>query len=297
MGLVPRFCTAAGRVVRPGVTAGWLEDRDRAGLFYAQSGALTEMLVLSPEYGARFPALIAALSLGEASVATLASVNGKSLEAIARDVHAWVDARPRFTPVALPGVAAGVGAVDVVDVSPFAARSLLAELVLASGNLERAEALYGDLAREVPDAADVSAALGAIALRKGDSAGAREQWKRAIRQGIRDASLCYSYATLAGMAGLPADEVRPALERAIALKPDFDDARYTLALLEKNAGHYDVALEQLPAMRGVAPVRAYNYWITLADTLRELERREEATVAAQEDTETGGPPAERARAA
>ena len=274
-----------------------LGDRDRAALFYAQTWALTEMLVLSPEYGARFPALITALSLGEPSVETLVSVNGKSVDAIARDVHAWVDGRNKFTPVALPGVAAGEVAVEFSDVSPFAARSLLAELVLASGNLQRAESLYRDLAHDAPDAADVSAALGTIALRKGDYAGAREQWKRAIGQGVRDATLCYSYATLAGMAGLPADEVRPALERALALKPGYDDARYTLALLEKNASHYDVALEHLRAMRNVAPVRAFSYWIALADTLRELDKREEATAAAQKAGEYASTPAERARAA
>ena len=85
-----------------------------------------------------------------------------------------------------------------------------------------------------------------IALHKGDSAGARRAWKHAIDQGIADANLCYRYAILADQAGLPAGDIRPALERAIALQPDFDDAHYQLALLEKNAGRYEAALRRVP---------------------------------------------------
>ena len=274
-----------------------VQDRERAGLLYAQCWALTEMLVLSPEYGPRFRALITALTLGEPSLQALATAYSKSPEAIALDVRAWVDARHKFTPVALPGVVTESVAVATSELTPFAARSLLAELLMASGQLERAEALYRDLAREQPDAADVSAALGAIALRQGDNGRARQEWKRAIGQGIGDATLCYQYAALAGMAGIPADEIRPALERAIALRPDFDDARFSLALLEKNAGHYELALEHLRAMRSVAPARAYSYWIAQADALNELGRRDEATAAAKQASARATTAAEHSRAA
>ena len=50
----------------------------------------------------------------------------------------------------------------------------------------------------------------------------------------------------------PAGDIRPALERAVALEPDFDDAHYQLALLEKNAGHYEAAIREFHAMRIVA---------------------------------------------
>ena len=87
-----------------------------------------------------------------------------------------------------------------------------------------------------------------------------------------DATLCYEFAVLGDSAGLPDDELRPALERAIALKPDFDDARYHLALVEKNSGHFEAAVAQFRAMRTIAPARAYNYWIAM-DTLIESDRQ------------------------
>jgi tetratricopeptide (TPR) repeat protein len=273
------------------------DNREGAGLYYAQSWALTEMLVLSPEYGPRFHALMNALSAGTPSLKALALVYAKSADVITRDVHAWINSRTKLTPVQLPALAVSQVSVEVSSVSAFASQFILADLLMASGQLERAEALYRELEREQPDSADVSAALGAIALRQGDRNRARQHWKRAISQSVMDAMLCYNYAVLAEAAGLSADEVRPALQRALSLNAEFDDARYSLALLEKGAGHYEVALEQLRAMKIVSPVRAYGYWTAAADAFNELGRRNEATAAARKAAEHASTPAERARAA
>ncbi len=58
-----------------------------------------------------------------------------------------------------------------------------------------------------------------------------------------------------------------------------------MALLEKNGGHYEAALEQFHAMRTVTETRAYAYWLALADTFNELGRRDEAQSAAQQARE------------
>jgi tetratricopeptide (TPR) repeat protein len=108
--------------------------------------------------------------------------------------------------------------------------------------------------------------------------------------------LCYRYAVLANNAGLPADQIRPALERAVALDPRFDDAHYLLALLEKNAGRNEPALAHLRAMQTVAPARAYAYWSATADALLQLDRRAEAKEAARKAAVHATAPAERAHA-
>ena len=272
------------------------EDRESAGIFYAESWALTDMLFLSPEYGPRFAELVNALSFGEPSVETFAKVYSKPIDAIAHDLHSWVERRGSPA-VHLSGVAAPNRAVEVSDVPVFASRLLLADLLAAAGELDRAESLYRDLAQEAPRDADIAAALGAIALRRGDKDGARREWKRAIEAGVTDARLCYHYAVLAGMAGLSNDEIRPALVRAVALKPDFDDARYLLALLEKNSGHYQAAVTALRAIGQVVPARRYDYWCVLADALNELERHTEAKAAADQAARYARNPNERARAA
>jgi len=270
------------------------EDRETADMFYAETWALAGMLVLSPDYGSRFGEFLAAMTVGTPSDRALEEVYGRSLDLISNDLRVWAAAR--HAPVALPGIRlgqAGIGAPE--DVPPRVARAILADLLSAAGELGRAEAIYRELARETPDAT-VFAALGNIALRSGDKERAREEWKRAIAAGIKDPKLCYQYAALAENAGLPDNDFRAALERAVALKPDFDDARYMLALILKNAGEFDAALAQLRAMRHVAPARAYHYWMAMASALLELDRREEAVAAAKHALNHASDAAEQGRA-
>ena len=274
----------------------WPQDRERAGLFYAQSWALTDMLFLSAAYGPRFSELVTALSFGAPGLETFTKVYAKPIDEVMRDLHAWVEHRGT-PPIRLGGVAAPSTVAEVSEVSEFASRSLLAELLMASGELDRAEALYRDLDREALGNPDIAAALGSIALRRGDNGGARREWERAIQAGVTDARLCFRYAVLAGIAGLSNDEVRPALERAVELRPDFDDARYLLALLEKNASRYETAVRQLRAMRRVAPVRQYDYWSILSDALNELQQYQDAKAAADQAARYATNPAQRARAA
>jgi hypothetical protein len=272
------------------------EERGAADLFYAESWAFTEMLALSPGYAPGFQKFIARISSGMPGIEALAATYGKSADTVTQDLHAWLD-QDQPSPIQLPEVVTNAVLREVSDVSPFASRLLLAQVLLAAGEFDRAEARFTALIRDAPDSADVSAGLGMIALHRDDSEGARRAWKRAIDQGVTDATLCYQYAILADGAGLSADDIRPALERAVALQPDFDDARYQLALIEKNAGHYEAALQQFHAMRKVADTRAYAYWVALADTFNELGRRGEAESAAQHAAEHATTSSERARAA
>lgn len=252
---------------------------DRAAIFYAQSWALADLVALSPEYAPRFPQFLAALNSGAGSAEALARVFGKSLDAVERDIRQR-NARRGRTAVAVAGEIAGPIAVQFADLPDVRARAAIAEVVLLSGNVEHAAELYRELERDAPDDAQVALGLGTLALQRGDTAGARSHWRRAIANGIDDAMLCFRYASLAGMAGAPSEDIRPALLRAVELKQDFDDARYTLALLESNDGRPAAAAAQLRAMRTVAPRRAFSYWTTMADALTQLGDREPAKAAA-----------------
>jgi tetratricopeptide (TPR) repeat protein len=272
------------------------QERGTADLFYAESWALTGMLALSPSYAAGFQQFIAAAGAGSPSLEVLTRSFGKPPDAIAGDLRLWVDGRASWS-VGLPRVSPDPITAEVSDVSVLASQLLLAQLLLTAGEFDRAETLFHSLADASPDSADVSAALGTIALHKGDLIAARLAWKRAISEGVTDAQLCYRYAILADQAGLSPDDILPALERTVTLEPDFDDARYQLALLHKNAGRYEQALEQFQAMRRLPDARAYAYWLALADTFNELGRREDAQTAAVHAADHATTAAERARAA
>jgi Tfp pilus assembly protein PilF len=257
-----------------------LLDRWAIAMFYSQSWALSGMLMLSPRYASRFSLLLNAIRSGMPSAEALTHTFDKPLETIDRDLHDWVAAglpKLRIT----PRVGVEVFPVNVSVASNTALRLVLGELLIANERWDQAETLYRDLARVAPDSPDVAGGLGAILIHKGDIEGARQNWNRAIDGRVNDPMLCYRYAILAETAGLPAADIRPALERALELQPAFDDARYKLALLESNAENYEPALRQFRAMRHVAPERAYGYWIAIANSANELGDREGAKDAAE----------------
>jgi tetratricopeptide (TPR) repeat protein len=125
---------------------------------------------------------------------------------------------------------------------------------------------------------------------------AQQYWKKAMAGGLTDATLCYEYAIRLGAAGVPEAETRGALERAVALKPDFDDARYQLALLELNTGHVDETIAQLRALKSITPKRAFQYWATLSYALEGVGMNEEAKQAANRAKECATTPLEQTRA-
>ncbi|HJT89209.1 MAG TPA: tetratricopeptide repeat protein, partial [Bryobacteraceae bacterium] len=253
------------------------DQADGSELFYAESWALTDMLLGAPEYAPRFEDLIAALRSGAASPAAVAEVYRRPIDEIARDLREWV-ARRKPRPLPLPP--ADSTPAEASEISSFDWHLQLAELRMATGRWDAAQAAYAALEREQPNDPDIPGALAAIALRKGDADRARSEWERASALGIRDAAAWYRYAVLAQEAGFTPAEVRAAFERAIALRPGFDDALFRLSQLENNAGRFASAVEHLREIRAVPPARQYAYWTAMAYALGELGRREEARAAA-----------------
>jgi tetratricopeptide (TPR) repeat protein len=219
------------------------------------------MLMLSPDYGPRFPLLVGSLASGIGSETALRNVYRTSIGALTRDLHAWLARIP--PPVPLPGIAAIAPSAQPVPISSAAARGMLADL------------------------------RGTIALGKEDRAGALAAWRQAMDLGIADAALCYRYAVLADQRGLDVEQVRGALERAIALQPDFDDAHFILALKEQNTGQSQSAIGHLRAIHAISPARAFSYFAAMADALLDLGRRADSRAAAVQAREHALTDAER----
>jgi tetratricopeptide (TPR) repeat protein len=255
------------------------DSRNTSGLYYAESWALAAMLMDAPDYASRMPQLMAALDSGTASEKALAKVYGKTTDEITRDLRLRVENR-KIAPVTAPVAVSGPNEIGVSTATSFAIRALLAEVYVALGNRDRAESIYKELAEEAPEDPDISAARAALALERGDLETAREQWWRAQDHHLSDAVAYYRYFLQARNANFPEEELRPALEQAVALKPGFDDALYNLGILEYHAGAYQSEVEHFRAMRRISRGREYGYWTMLAGALTELDRRKEAKAAA-----------------
>ncbi len=267
------------------------ENRNVSQLFYAQSGALTEMLALSTAYRPRFGILVADLEKGTDGPAALTAAYGKSIDRIKRDLAAWVDHPPKPIPLRSPPDASV--AVTISQAPQGRVQSMMAGLLLATGDLRRAESAYHGLA-ESPDAL---AGLGTVAAARGQYEEAQALWKRALGLGLTDPEICYRYAELLDRDGARMEERRAVLEQAVALQPDFDEARWRLAMLENNAGRYREALDQLKSMKVIPPSRIHPYWNAMADTLTGLGHSEEAQAAANHASEYAASEEQRAHAA
>jgi tetratricopeptide (TPR) repeat protein len=253
------------------------QDGDGGDVFYAESWALTQMLMLSPQYAPGFRLLVGSLAAGADGEAALRAAYRLSAETVIGDLRAWVARIP--APVPLAGVGTADLRVEAVVLSTTGEQSMLADLRYALGDLDGAAAIYRALVSGSAGS-DVYASLGVVELRRGHRQVALRAWERAMELGVMDAAVCYRYAMLADLNGVPSAQVRRALERALALRPGFDDAHYQLALMLHSAGEAEAAITHLRAMRTIADARAVSYWSVMANALLDLGRRDEARAAA-----------------
>ncbi|HEY7389074.1 MAG TPA: hypothetical protein VH640_11240 [Bryobacteraceae bacterium] len=254
-------------------------ERDSAEVFYAESWAMAHMLMLAPHYAPRLHLFLDRITSGNPSAQALVEVYGKPLDTIARDLRGWIE-KGRYAPVWVSTEEETDAPVEVSQVSSYSVRLLFADVLTSEEKPDRAENLYRELASEAPEDPAVPAALAMLALRRHDVAEARREWQSALERGIRDPQICYRFAKQGEDAGLSPPEVRSALERAVALQPDFDDALFSLALADSQAGDPQAAVDHLRAMHTIAPARRFTYWTELSDAANLLGLRTEAKAAA-----------------
>ena len=266
--------------------------RTEAELFYAESWALVDLLVTSPQYAPRFRDLVAEFNAGSQPAAAFQKVYHQSLDQLANDLAQWAAAS--HFPSSHPASPPATSLAPSYDLSTAHTHFLLAELSLVSGHVEQAKSRFQILAREQSTNPDVAVALGAIALRQGNRQEGLQQWRRAIKLNVQDPELCYRYALLAEEANVDAKEAKTALERAISLAPGFDDARYRLALIQYRGNDYRASLTNLRTMVVPQdPHRLYAYWTAMASCLLELNENEEARKIALEAAKAAQNPNDR----
>jgi len=272
------------------------ETRAQAAIFYAESWALADLLTSAPAYAPRFHEFADRLSRGIPSAAALTDIYGKSPGRILADTRDWMrhGASPKRQ---LPAPAESTYPIEVTPVSEWQTKAVLADLLLTNGDPARARQLYRDLLRQRPNDPNLLASLGTVALRIGDREEAIAHWQAALNHGLEDASLSYRYALLADQMNLPPNQIAQALERTVALRPGFDEARFRLAQLHSNQCDYRAALTQLQAIQAIPPARAFSYWSAVATARTQLGNRPEAEAAAAHAIQFAANPEERARAA
>lgn len=231
--------------------------------FYAESWALAHMLLIGEKYRGNCARFLAMVQTNGAD-ASFRVVYRKSLNDVSADLREYVSQGE----MEAASFEAHLDRSETPTVSEFALRD--AELVLAdllsTGYDTTAEgrARLRELEAESPKNPELQRALGYVAWHEGKIEEAKQHFGEAVQEGSRDALMIFQYAGLLHASSAPSEQVIHLLERAVELKPDFDDARYDLGMEAASQGQCEVALSALSPLETITSDRAYPLYSVLA---------------------------------
>lgn len=275
----------------------YYNERDKMAIFYAQSWALTHMLVLGKDYHAGFSRFVASVSAGNSAEASFASVYGKTLGQVRADLNRYF----QQTTVQVSLFDIKMEKINlqplVADLTPLSIELALTDL-LASQPSKAGEAKrrLDGLAAEYPENAEIEESLGYFTWQAGDSKAAAAHFGNAAAKGIDDPEMLYHYATLIGQQQDKLELSIAALRKALTLKPEYREARYYLGLQELSAHHYGVAFSTLTSLKTIQPSEAFTVYSALAYCNLQLKNPEQARILGKRAKEYAGTLSEQQRA-
>ncbi len=238
-------------------------ESNRAGIFYAESWALTHMLFLSPEYMKGFPQLVRSAASGKPLGETLEAVYGKSTGQVQSDLAQYMDRNRLYGAVFPINLKVEQEEPQTAPADGFESGLVLADMLGAAHKFDEAAKAYAELAATYPNRPELEASLGSLDLHTGDVDGGRAHFKAAINDGSTDAGMCYRYAMLSMGFDLLKDRIA-ALRRAIELKPDYPEAHLALGASLLDSKDYAASIAELRNIHKVTEENAVWYFGTLA---------------------------------
>lgn len=222
-------------------------ERDRQGLFYAESWLLTEYLMLgdNTSHKQHFGELTTLLRQGQAPEKAFINAFRISLPAFQRQLEQYLE-RGRFDSLAL-GVPVNLYAAQALATRPVGAAEAafrLGDQLLRLGRFDASES-YFNQARQITPASPLGyEGLGLLASEQHHDSEALKLLDQAIERGSTSFLTYYAYARVKlhltetapdTYTRLPEGEartIRNALEKSLTLMPDFGPAHHLLGLLE-----------------------------------------------------------------
>jgi len=238
-----------------------LDERERAGIFYAESWALTHMLKLGLKWKGQTPQFLEELLAGQDASQAFHDAYGRTLDQAIEELHGHVsnirservETRPRL-PQDTP---------SVMTLDSLSASLQLADLALHVEKLDLARKLFEEAARSHPDMPEAEAGLGTLAMAENRRADALTHLRRATELHAPGGEIYFELAMLRRDEGAAEKEVDQLLERAIVAGPSYGDAHLLLGQRETDRGEYAQAIGHLEAAAGIL-ARESNVWYALA---------------------------------
>ena len=204
-------------------------EKDRMGLFYAQSWALTHMLNLNEQYRSGFSSLVSALARGQDAADAFPAVYGRNLGQVEKDLRLYLKS-DRFTAALFEAKLEKLADKPTVQTATELESGLvLANLMAQTSKRDKAREMYEALAQQHPDVPEIPAARGYLETYIGGWDAAEPHFARATELGSTNAKLLYDYASILSRRDRKVPEIEKLLRKAIELRTDYKEARYRLA--------------------------------------------------------------------
>ncbi|HMF77341.1 MAG TPA: hypothetical protein VK604_16905 [Bryobacteraceae bacterium] len=259
-------------------------------VFYAQSWALTHMLLLGEGYRSGFQKFLTAVNTGMPAATALQNVYGKNVEDIRKDVERYV--HQTMVAAALFDVELSKSELDpeVSEISPFQKELALADL-LSNRPQTAPEARQRMLALEQqhPDNIELQESLGYLAWQQNNTQEAAKHFGLAVNHGSRNANMIFQYAGLLQASNAPSGDIVKLLQQVLAIRPENMEARFFLADMELRRQRFGDALTALSPIHTVNPDQAYRFFAISAiakANLRDYHNGKESALKALKYAET-----------
>jgi hypothetical protein len=239
--------------------------RDHAGLFYAESWALTHMLLVDEKYKAATPRLIALMQNGASSVDALQKVYGKSPAEIEKDLRAYIGrGNYGFFLLDFHPASPATASARPAAVPPFEASLVVADMMASQiGKDLETRAMLDAMAREQPDSLELTELRAFFELRTQGIGAADPYFKSAVERGSRNPTVLSEYALrAAGRDPVLASEL---LTRAMALAPKDPEIRIHAAAMMIRRQMPDDAMALLAPITRVPSNMEFEYYQIVAN--------------------------------
>jgi tetratricopeptide (TPR) repeat protein len=254
-------------------------EKNRAGILYAQSWLMAHMLMLSPTYAAGAAKFLEAVDQTQSSEKAFQIAYGKTLADVNKDLQAYY----RSNSIRVSVSDAKLEKMQALDSQPatdIQVGVVLAKLTAMLRRYEEAESSLKELALKSPENFEIQEALGHLYWRKRDNARAREHLGRAVELKSTSWKTYWDYARLAQDSPVNDKLMITALDKAIEMNPSLIDARMMLAYRHYSEKRYGQALVALRGVKGISAEMAPRYFLLMAHVTVNLKENAEAKKAA-----------------
>jgi tetratricopeptide (TPR) repeat protein len=251
-------------------------EKQKAGMFYAESWALAHMLYLSDEYWKKFSQFVSLIKAGDSQAAVFQKVYGKSVGQVQADLRTYMRGTRFNAAVSDVKVEKSAEAPEIRPATAVESGMALADLLAGTRKRDEAKAAYESLAGANPNDPEMELGLARLAWMNADHAEVKRHFARAIELGTTNAKVYFDYAMLLQGEDGKNPEIMALLRKAVELKPDLVEAHYMLGFYASNAGRFGEAVVHLRQVKKLEKEQAFPYFRALAYAYYRLGQMEDA---------------------